>query len=145
MAFIPEGGDSRENPLQFIKGVKRATIKGFTITENKFFGQLFRPNEPESENNRPNPYKTQYEIDLVIHTPYTDENDERHEEMEVKVWANPTVGERAKLREIAEAAGAWVEVNGKHGLDDELLPDSQVDVHVKDGKIAAWLPVEEDD
>lgn len=141
MAFIEENEGTGENPLEKIKGVFDATINGFEIVDNKFHGKLFRENEPESENNRPNPHKTQYQIDVTIHTPYTDDAGVTHDEVKTKVWANPTVGERAKLREIAEAAEAWVQgPSGKMGLDDELLNNAAVQVHVKDGKIKAWLP-----
>ena len=130
MAFVTanKGG---ENPLaELDDGVYDAEISGWTEVENAFYGQLFRPDQPEGENNQRNPHKTQYEIDLSI--------DNDGETVEAKVWANPTLGERAKLRKIVKAAGAWEsDDQGNEGFDDS--PDNMVGrklrVLVQDGRI----------
>lgn len=130
MAFVTanKGGD---NPLAGLDdSVYNAEITGWTEVENQYYGQLFKPDQPEGDNNQRNPHKTQYEIDLKI------EADDGA--VDAKVWANPTLGERAKLRKIVKAAGAWeADSDGNEGFDDS--PDNMIGrklrVLVQDGKI----------
>lgn len=129
MAFV--SANKTDNPLKNVEdGIYDAEITGWTEVENQFYGQLFRPEQPESENNQRNQHKTQYEIDLKIGTD--------DEPVEAKVWANPTLGERAKLRKIVKAAGAWeVDDAGNEGFDDseDNMVGRSLRVLVQDGRI----------
>ena len=134
MAFVTakSGGD---NPLQNLDdGVYDAEIVGWAEVENQYYGKLFNENLPESDNNQRNKHKTNYEIDLKI------ESEDGTEE--AKVWANPTLGERAKLRKIVKAAGAWeADKEGNEGFDDseDNLVGRKLRVVVEEGRIQGWL------
>jgi len=134
MAFVTakSGGD---NPLQDVDdGVYDAEIAGWAEVENQFYGKLFNENLPEGENNQRSPHKTRYEIDLKLKT---DDG-----EKEAKTWANPVLGERAKLRKIVKAAGAWeADKQGNEGFDDseDNMVGRKLRVVVEEGKIQGWL------
>lgn len=133
MAFVTAKGGG-ENPLQGVDdGMYPATIKKFEQVENRFKGQLFNPNKPEGPDNARNSYDFQYEITLAVETD--------DEEVETRVWANPTLGERSKLRKIVKAAGAWIEgpTDEESGFDDEDMTDRKVKVLIQDAKIEGWL------
>ena len=134
MAFVTS--KSGDNPLdQVDDGMYEAEVTEFQEVENKFKGQLFNPNKEEGEDNRRNPYETQYEFDFTLTS----------EGVTSKVWANPTTGERSKLRKIAKALGAWEarEMNGEvvEGFDDsrENMVGRQCRVLVEGGRISNFL------
>lgn len=134
MAFVTakSGG---ENPLKELDdGMYEAKIKGFTEVENKFKGQLFNSNKPEGPDNQRNNYEHQFEITLAI-----DKGD--GEELEARVWANPTLGEKSKLRKIVKAANAWIEgpTDEESGFDTDDMEDRKVKILVQDAKIEGWL------
>lgn len=113
MAFVTQ--KSGDNPFKELDdGMFEAEITGWQRVDNRFKGQLFNPNQPESENNRKNNYEFQYEVDLKLFP-------EGGEPVEGKVWANPTLGEKSKLRRLVKAAGAWEAdpATGQEGFDDE--------------------------
>lgn len=130
MAFV--SANKTENPLKDVDdGIYDATIISWLEVENQFYGQLFRPDQPEGDNNQRNPHQTQYEIGLRI---VSDDGTEA----EPRVWANPTLGERAKLRKIVKAAGAWeVDEKGNEGFDDseDNMVGRLMRVLVQDGRI----------
>lgn len=138
MAFVTK--KSGENPLAQVEdNIYEAEVTGFEEVENRFKGQLFNPNQPESENNRRNNYDSQYEFTFRL------EGTGLESDPEPKVWANPTLGERSKLRKIIKALGAWIEAadspTGEEGFDDD--PDNiigrKVKIVVQDGSIEGFL------
>lgn len=134
MGFVTAKGGG-ENPLKELDdGMYVATFTKFEKVENRFKGQLFNNNKPEGPDNQKNNYDFQYEGTLEI------DNGEDGT-VEAKVWANPTLGERSKLRKIVKAAGAWVEgpTDEESGFDDEDIEGRQVKVLVQDAKIEGWL------
>ena len=134
MAFVTaKGGD---NPLKDVDdGVIEAEVIGWSEVENPYYNKLYKEDQPESENNQRNRHKTNYEIDLRL--------DNNGEPVEAKVWANPTLGEKAKLRKIVKALGAWESDpdTGEEGFDDseENLVGRKLQVVVQEARIQGFL------
>lgn len=134
MAFITK--TKSENPLDKVDdGMYDAVVKDFGQVDNKFKGRLYNEGKPEGPDNTRNNYEFQYELTVGVDTP--------EGEIESKIWANPTFGEKAKMRKIAKALDAWetreIEGNAVEGFDDEGLEGRKFRVLVQDGKIDSYL------
>lgn len=141
MAFVTN--KKGDNPLtQVDDGMYDAEVTDFQEVENKFKGQLFNPGAPESESNRRNNYDTQYEFDFTLDGI---EDAKNGGPLVAKVWANPTTGEKSKLRRILKALDAWEArtENGEvvEGFDDdpENIKGRRVRVLIEEGKITNYL------
>lgn len=141
MAFVTK--KKGDNPLtQVDDGVYDAVVSDFQEVDNKFKGQLYNPGAPESESNRRNNYDTQYEFDFQL---VNVEDAKNGGKVTAKVWANPTTGEKSKLRRILKAIDAWEArtEDGEvvEGFDDdpENIKGRKVRVIVEEGKISNYM------
>lgn len=137
MAFVTakSGGD---NPLKALDdNMYVVKFVKFEQVENQFKGQLYKPDKPEGKDNQRNNYDYQWELTLEFEG---EENDDG-EPLQARVWANPTLGEKSKLRKIVKAAGAWVDgpTDEESGFDDEDIVGRKAKVLVQEGKIDGWL------
>lgn len=139
MAFVTQG--SGENPLDGVDdGMYDFDVTSWGKVENRFKGKLYREDLPEGENNQRNNYDFQWELGVTVHT-----GEDQRGDVEAKIWANPTTGEKSKLRKLMKALGAWEtrEIDGKpvEGFDDdeENIVGRKGRALVQEGKIDSFL------